>query len=135
MALVATTPNDVVSVTVPARAEYLHVVRTVVGSVAARHHLTIDSIEDLRIAVDEACAQLLTARGTTVSVKLSANGDGVSVTCSTDAEVAAWPPQGVEHSRAAQGLQGLADAVAGERTEGGPAVRVGKRSVGAGTGA
>lgn len=52
-------PQDTVLITVPARAEFLHVVRTVVGSVAARNDLTIDAIEDLRIAVDEACAVLL----------------------------------------------------------------------------
>jgi serine/threonine-protein kinase RsbW len=55
-------PQGMVVITVPARAEFLHVVRTVVGSVAARHDLTIDAIEDLRIAVDEACAQLLARR-------------------------------------------------------------------------
>ena len=47
----------------------------------------------------------------------------------TDAEVEVWPPDGVEHSLAAQVLQGLADEVAWERTAGGPAVRVGKRAL------
>ena len=47
-------PGDTIAISVPARAEFLHVVRTVVGSVAARCNLTIDAIEDLRIAVDEA---------------------------------------------------------------------------------
>jgi serine/threonine-protein kinase RsbW len=118
-----------VTITVPARAEFLHVVRTVVGSVAARHNLTIDAIEDLRIAVDEACAQLLVARGSSVVVELSAGARGIQATCSTDAEVEVWPPDGVEHSLAAQVLQGLTDEVAWERTAGGPAVRVGKRAL------
>lgn len=121
-------------ITVPARAEFLHVVRTVVGSFAARHDLTIDAIEDLRIAVDEACAQLLVARGSCVSVELGAVADGVQATCSTDAEIAIWPPEGIEHSLAAQVLQGLADGVAWERTTAGPSVRVAKRAVGAGAG-
>jgi serine/threonine-protein kinase RsbW len=121
-----------VVITVPARAEFLHVVRTVVGSVAARHDLTIDAIEDLRIAVDEACAQLLVARGSAVTVTLAAASGGLEATCSTDADVPVWPPDGVEHSLASQVLQGLADSVAWERSAAGPSVRVGKRAVGAG---
>jgi serine/threonine-protein kinase RsbW len=121
--------DDAVQVTVPARPEFLHVVRTVVGSVAARHDLTIDAIEDLRIAVDEACAQLLGARGSTVTVAIGASGDGVEAVCSTDAEVGEWPPAGIQHSLAAQVLQGLADAVSWERSAAGPAVRVRKRGV------
>jgi serine/threonine-protein kinase RsbW len=123
-------PQDMVLITVPARAEFLHVVRTVVGSVAARHDLTIDAIEDLRIAVDEACAQLLVVRGTEVTVQLEPTEGGLQAVCSTDADVPEWPPDGVEHSLASQVLQGLADSVGWERTEQGPAVRVAKRSVG-----
>jgi serine/threonine-protein kinase RsbW len=122
-------PQDMVLITIPARAEFLHVVRTVVGSVAARHDLTIDAIEDLRIAVDEACAQLLVARGSEVSVRLAATVEELQAVCSTDADVPEWPPDGVEHSLASQVLQGLADSVAWERTEQGPSVRVGKRAV------
>jgi serine/threonine-protein kinase RsbW len=123
------TPGDAVRITVPARAEFLHVVRTVVGSVAARHDLTIDAIEDLRIAVDEACAQLLIARGTSVTVAISGRDDGVETVCSTDAEVAVWPPEGIQHSLATQVLKGLADSVAWELSAEGPTVRVGKRAV------
>jgi serine/threonine-protein kinase RsbW len=123
---------DVVRITVPARAEFLHVVRTVVGSVAARHDLTIDAIEDLRIAVDEACAQLLAVRGGHVTVAISGTAEGVETVCSTDADVAVWPPEDVQHSLATQVLQGLTDSVAWERSATGPAVRVGKRSAGAG---
>jgi serine/threonine-protein kinase RsbW len=123
---------DVVRITVPARAEFLHVVRTVVGSVAARHDLTIDAIEDLRIAVDEACAQLLTVRGGHVTVAISGTEEGVETVCTTDADVAVWPPEGVRHSLATQVLQGLTDSVAWERSATGPAVRVGKRGASAG---
>jgi serine/threonine-protein kinase RsbW len=104
-------------------------VRAVVGSVAARRDLTVDAIEDLRIAVDEACAQLLVARGTRISVDVTADEEGVNVLCSTDADIPVWPPEGVEHTLAAQVLQGLADRVAWERDGAGPAVRVVKRGV------
>jgi serine/threonine-protein kinase RsbW len=120
---------DTISIVVPARAEFLHVVRTVIGSVAARGNLTIDAIEDLRIAVDEACAQLLVAKGSSITIRISASQDHVEVVCSTDADIAAWPPEGVQHTLAAQVLQGLADDVSWERDGEGPAVRVAKRGV------
>ena len=43
----------------PADGAYVSVLRTVTAGVAARSQLTVDEIEDLRIAVDEACALLL----------------------------------------------------------------------------
>ena len=125
-------PQDEITITVPSRAEFLHMVRTVVGSVAAKRDLTIDAIEDLRIAVDEACAQLLVAHGTTLTVHVTAKAEGVSVVCSTDADVDPWPPDGIEHTLAAQVLQGLADHVAWERDGAGPAVRVDKRGIATG---
>jgi len=121
--------HDTISIIVPARAEFLHVVRTVVGSVAAKGNLTIDAIEDLRIAVDEACAQLLVARGSSITARITASADRIEVACSTDADVATWPPEGVQHTLAAQVLQGLADDVAWERDGTGPAVRVAKRGI------
>jgi serine/threonine-protein kinase RsbW len=125
----ANSPRDVVSVSVPARAEFLHVVRTVVGSVAARRDLTIDAIEDLRIAVDEACAQLLSAHGSTLSVDVASLPDGVEAVCRTDATIEPWPPAGAERSLASQVLQGLADEVAWEQTADGSSIRVGKLGV------
>lgn len=51
--------HDVVQLTVPADPAYVAVVRTAAAGLAARADLTLDRIEDLRIAVDEACALLL----------------------------------------------------------------------------
>ncbi|CAN5892069.1 anti-sigma regulatory factor [soil metagenome] len=48
-----------VVLTVPADGVFLAVVRTATAGLAARLDLTLDDIEDLRIAVDEACALLL----------------------------------------------------------------------------
>jgi len=50
---------DVVELAVPAHPAYVAVVRTAAAGLAARADLTLDRIEDLRIAVDEACALLL----------------------------------------------------------------------------
>jgi serine/threonine-protein kinase RsbW len=52
-------PGDVVVLRLPAAGAYLSVLRTATAGLAARLHFTLDEIEDLRIAVDEACAMLL----------------------------------------------------------------------------
>lgn len=51
--------GDFVQVRLPADSAYLSVLRTATASLAARMDFTLDEIEDLRIAVDEACAMLL----------------------------------------------------------------------------
>ncbi|WP_034265101.1 ATP-binding protein [Actinospica robiniae] len=52
-------PDDFVEVSIPADGAYLSVLRTATAGLAARLDFTLDEIEDLRIAVDEACAMLL----------------------------------------------------------------------------
>lgn len=52
--------SDVITLDVPAEAGYLTVVRTAAAALAGRLGATVDDIEDLRIAVNEACAVLLT---------------------------------------------------------------------------
>ena len=54
-----TAARDVVAITLPADGVYLSVLRTATAALAARLDFTLDDIEDLRIAVDEACALLL----------------------------------------------------------------------------
>ena len=54
-----TSKDDVVVLVVPADGSYLAVLRTATAGLAARLQFTLDEIEDLRIAVDEACAILL----------------------------------------------------------------------------
>jgi len=51
--------HDQVTVRMPAEGAYLSVLRTATAGLAARLDFTLDVIEDLRIAVDEACAMLL----------------------------------------------------------------------------
>jgi serine/threonine-protein kinase RsbW len=51
--------RDEVCVRLPADGAYLSVLRTATAGLAARLDFTLDEIEDLRIAVDEACAMLL----------------------------------------------------------------------------
>jgi serine/threonine-protein kinase RsbW len=51
--------DDTVEITLPADSAYLSILRTATAGLAARLDFTLDEIEDLRIAVDEACAMLL----------------------------------------------------------------------------
>jgi len=51
--------GNAVSVTVPADVSYVSTLRLTTASLAARCGLTVDDIEDLRLAVDEACSLLL----------------------------------------------------------------------------
>ena len=54
------TMSEVITLSVPAEAGYLTVIRTAAAAVAGRLGATVDDIEDLRIAVNEACSVLLT---------------------------------------------------------------------------
>jgi serine/threonine-protein kinase RsbW len=51
--------EDIVEVRLPADSAYVSLLRTVTAGLAARLDFTLDEIDDLRIAVDEACALLL----------------------------------------------------------------------------
>ncbi|HWC33666.1 MAG TPA: anti-sigma regulatory factor [Mycobacteriales bacterium] len=80
----AVAPRDVVAITLPASSAYLTVLRTATAGLAARLDFTIDEIEDLRIAVDEACAMLLPQAlpGADISCEFQLDGDAMTVTVS-----------------------------------------------------
>lgn len=79
--------RDVVEIALPATGAYLSVLRTATAGLAARLDFTLDEIEDLRIAVDEACALLLPHAvpdsGLTATFELSADRIDVIVTMQT----------------------------------------------------
>ncbi|MGC5049829.1 ATP-binding protein [Micromonospora sp. DT48] len=76
-----TTDDDVVHLTVPADGGYLSVLRTATAGLAARLQFALDEIEDLRIAVDEACAMLLAiaARDAELDCRFSVTEDALTV--------------------------------------------------------
>jgi len=73
--------RDVVTLRLPAAGAYLSVLRTATASLASRLDFTIDDIEDLRIAVDEACAMLLTKAvpGADLECSFELTGDTIAV--------------------------------------------------------
>ncbi|SCG33935.1 ATP-binding protein [Micromonospora halophytica] len=76
-----TTDDDVVHLTVPADGGYLGVLRTATAGLAARLQFALDEIEDLRIAVDEACAMLLAiaTRDAELECRFSVTEDALTV--------------------------------------------------------
>lgn len=73
--------DDVVLLSVPADGSYLAVLRTATAGLAARLQFALDEIEDLRIAVDEACAMLLAiaAPGTELDCRFAVGEDALTV--------------------------------------------------------
>ena len=113
-----------VTVTVPARPDFVRILRTVVASVGARFDLTYDRIDDLRMVVDEAAAQLLGVASGTLTMTVS-RGDRLVILVRADGSAnGAWPPARVEDTLAWRVLSGLADDVRFEQVEGEPAVRI-----------
>ncbi len=86
--LIAARPLDVgadqVTVRMPADGAYLSVLRTATAGLAARLDFTLDDIEDLRIAVDEACAMLLSQAipGSSLECSFSLSPDDMTITVS-----------------------------------------------------
>ena len=76
--------RDVVTLRLPAAGAYLSVLRTATASLASRLDFTIDDIEDLRIAVDEACAMLLSQAipGADLQCSFELTSDALAVTVS-----------------------------------------------------
>lgn len=117
-----------VKLVVPARPDYVRLLRAVASSLAARLEFTYDRIEDLRLAVSEACATLLALpwEARTLVLRVYASDGSVTAVVCSDAEPApaSWPPTEIEGTLAWRVLSGLADRAAFEVGEEGPAVRL-----------
>jgi serine/threonine-protein kinase RsbW len=112
--------------TVPALPEYVRVHRAVARAVAARANFTYDRIEDLHLAVDEACAAVLNLAGEagTLTMRLQPEDPDIVVLVCSDAAVDAdgWPPSDVEGSLPWRVLSALADEAVFKVDQGRPAV-------------
>jgi serine/threonine-protein kinase RsbW len=119
-----------VSLSVPAKPDFLHVVRAVVSGVGARQGLSYDAINDLCLAASEAAAYLLglapgndrAIEGSRLSVRMRAE-NVIDVTVMTDAPVQAWPPT-ARQTLAWRILSGLVDDVSFVVEEGCAAIRL-----------
>ena len=102
--------DDRVRVCMPAEGAYLSVLRTATAGLAARLDFTLDEIEDLRIAVDEACAMLLSQAipGTNLECDFGLGADLMTITVSV---VAAQPQRPARDTFAWTVLSALAGDV------------------------
>lgn len=124
---------DAVTASVPADPTFVHVLRTVAAAVAGRTPLLLDDVEDLRLAVDEACAQLL-ALGSGAELRLVIHGedDALRFAVSADAQAEPWPPEGLTDALSWKILSVLADGVWFERSDGRPSIEFVKLVLGPG---
>lgn len=78
--------TSTVHLEIPASGAYLAVARAAATGLAAQLRFTYDEIDDLRIAVDEACTQLMARRGSaeTIRVVYRMEEDGLFVEVSVD---------------------------------------------------
>lgn len=85
--------DDVVEVRLPAHSAYVSLLRTVTAGLAARLDFTLDEIDDLRIAVDEACALLLpdATAGDELLCRYSLGETSLEITVSAPAKSDALP--------------------------------------------
>jgi serine/threonine-protein kinase RsbW len=123
--------EDIVVLSVPAESAYLSVLRTATAGLAARLHFTLDEIEDLRIAVDEACAMLVAdaADGTDLSCRFSVAENALTVAVSVPVH-GSRPLPGAQ-TFAWKVLSALAGEVHAEHTDGRATIRLTKRHRGA----
>ena len=87
--------EDAVEIRLPADSAYLSVLRTATAGLAARLDFTLDEIEDLRIAVDEACAMLLPQAipGASLTCRFRLTPETIEVTVTIPTVDAALPEQ------------------------------------------
>jgi serine/threonine-protein kinase RsbW len=110
-----TTSRDFVEVRLPAESAYVSVLRTVTAGLAARLDFTLDEIEDLRIAVDEACALLLpdAVRGAELTCLFSLAAEALAVTVSVPSRTGRMPRRNTFAWTVLTALAGEVDATAG----------------------
>ena len=107
---------DAVQVTLPASSAYLSVLRTATAGLAARLDFTLDDIEDLRIAVDEACAILLPQVAPRAELRCDfvLDGDGIVITVSAPTTRGSLPERETFSWTVLTALAGEVDAGVGE---------------------
>jgi serine/threonine-protein kinase RsbW len=125
--------DDVVVLAVPAQGSYLAVLRTATAGLAARLQFTLDEIEDLRIAVDEACAMLLGLAGralapeTELACEFRVTEQSLSIEVAVPVDSGAELPSGQSFSW--QVLTALAGEVTAENAGGRASIRLVRRRV------
>ena len=109
------TARDRVTIRMPAEGAYLSVLRTATAGLAARLDFTLDEIEDLRIAVDEACAMLLAEADTdsTLECDFELGGDTMTISVSAQSALGRVPAKDTFAWTVLTALAGYVDSTLG----------------------
>jgi serine/threonine-protein kinase RsbW len=107
--------EDRVTIRMPAEGAYLSVLRTATAGLAARLDFTLDEIEDLRIAVDEACGLLLSQAtpGADLDCDFTLAEDSVTIAVSVPSQRAQLPARDTFAWTVLSALAGSVDAWSG----------------------
>ncbi len=78
----ASAATDVVRLRIPRKGEFVAVARLAIGAIAGRTGFSIEEIEDIKLAVAEACTEAIRFGGDEPDVELvcESSGGGLSVT-------------------------------------------------------
>ena len=128
--------HEQIKVSVPAEPGFVALLRSVVAGVAGLQGFGVDAIEDLRLAIGEACADLLeqAPEGTVLGVDLEVAEGALEAVVWTDAGAAGWSGAEAEGRLTWLLLRALTDeATLIERPEG-RGVRLVKRTAARGAG-
>jgi hypothetical protein len=121
-----------VYVSVPPRTEFLGLLRTVTGGIATRMELSLDSIDDLRLAVDEAVTFLLTTdrNASRLEMRLDPTDGELTARIGMDSSIEPWPPHGYQETLPWQVISRLTDGAKITRSERGtPMIMFAKRTL------
>ena len=107
--------EDRVTIRMPAEGAYLSVLRTATAGLAARLDFTLDEIEDLRIAVDEACGLLLSqaSPGAKLDCDFTLAEDSMTIAVSVPSQRAQLPARDTFAWTVLSALAGSVDAWSG----------------------
>jgi serine/threonine-protein kinase RsbW len=113
-------PNTV-TVTIPPDPALLHVLRQLTVGVAARLRLTIDDVDDIKLAVDEAASTMLTRLPGSSAILLALDTDDgtMRATVSSEVQTDEWPTVFLLESLSWKIITGLVDAATAELDGGG----------------
>ena len=87
---------DTVTLTIPADTAYVAMARSVAAAMSARADLTLDQLEDVRLAVDEALTQAIgdASPGSEVDCRFTSHDTGLVVEVSTPSASGSPPSHG-----------------------------------------
>jgi serine/threonine-protein kinase RsbW len=125
-------PSRHVTLAAPASSDALQILRAVASSVAARLDFPFDTVDELRIAVNEAGTLLLEIGGSELHLEVDPTGPHFVALVWTDAEGVTWPDAATDGSWSWQVIEGLCDEVERVLHDGHPSIRLVRH--GAGTG-